>query len=76
MLLKITSLEMEGVIQTIQTKWKNIINHLWCCCSNCDGDSEVLTEKWLSILYHIRGIHSWEGEKHFHKSEHGPLEKE
>ena len=49
---------------------------LWCCCSSCDGDSEVLTEKWLSILYHIRGIHSREGEKNFHKSEHGPLEKE
>ena len=52
------------------------MNHLWWCCSSCDGDSEVRTEKWLSILYHIRGIYSWEGGKHFHKCEHDPVEKE
>ena len=55
---------------------KSIINHLWWWCWSCDGDSEVLKEKWWSILYHIGGIHSWEGGKHFPKCEHVPLQKE
>lgn len=37
---------------------KSIINHLWWCCASCDKNKNVLRERWLSILYHIRGIHS------------------
>ena len=43
---------------------KSIINHL-----------VVLKEKWLSVLYHIRGIHSRKGNKHFKKCEHGKHKK-
>jgi len=46
---------------------KSIINH-FC-------NVEILKEKWFSVLYHIRGIHTWKGNKHFKKCEHGKLGK-
>ena len=53
---------------------KAIINHLWWCC--LIGNEELIREKWLSMLNHIRGIHSWEDNKLFHKCEHGQLDQE
>ena len=35
---------------------KSIINHFWWCSASCDNNFEILKEKWLSVLYHIRGI--------------------
>ena len=54
---------------------KSIVNHLWWCCASSIGNESLLKEKWQSILYHIRGIHSWEGNQIFHKCEHGELEQ-
>ena len=54
---------------------KSIVNHFWWCSSSCDNNFEMLKEKWLSVLYHIRGIHSWKGNKYFKKCEHGKLKK-
>ena len=39
---------------------KSIINHFWWLCSTCNGSSDLLNKKWLSLLYHIRGIHQWQ----------------
>ena len=59
------------------THWiKAIINHFWWCCASCNGDAILLKEKWLSILYHIRGIHSWDGTEKFSKCEHPTLDQE
>ena len=55
---------------------KAIINHLWWCCASLIGNEELIREKWLSMLNHIRGIHSWENTKLFRKCEHGQLDKE
>ena len=55
---------------------KAIINHLWWCCASLIGNEELIREKWLSMLNHIRGIHSWEDTKLFRKCEHGQLDKE
>ena len=51
------------------------MNHLWWCCASSIGNEELIREKWLSILNHIRGINSWEDNKLFHKCEHGQLDK-
>ena len=55
---------------------KAIINHLWWCWASSIGNEELIREKWLSVLNHIRGIHSWEDNKLFHKCEYGQLEQE
>jgi len=43
---------------------------------NVEGNGEILKEKWLSVLYHVQGIHSWKGNKYFKSCDHGKLEKE
>ena len=46
---------------------KAIISHLWWCCISSIGNGELIRGKWLSMLNHIWGIHSWEDNKLFHK---------
>ena len=55
-------------------KWvQSVSNHLWWCAQTCDGDSEVLHEKWVSILHHVVNKHSWKNGKHFPRCEHSRL---
>ena len=61
--------------QQVSLRIKAIINHLWWCCASSIGNEELIREKWLSMLNHIRGINSWEDNKLFHKCEHGQLDK-
>jgi len=60
----------------LKTWIKSVINHFWWCCATSDGNVEILRGKWLSILYHIRGIYTWEHNIHFHGCEHDSLEKQ
>ena len=55
---------------------KAIINHLWWCCATCNGNADLLQEKWVSILFHIRGIYQWQGNTLFHQCEHPPLDQQ
>ncbi|KAJ8893602.1 hypothetical protein PR048_006202 [Dryococelus australis] len=45
--------------------WKaSISNHLWWVAQLCGGNCELLTEKFVSILHHIKYEHEWyEGSK-------------
>ena len=52
---------------------QSIANHLWWSCATCEGDTEVLTEKWTSIISHIANIHKFTSNKHFQKCEHARL---
>lgn len=45
----------------------SIRNWLWTSMKECHGDGELLIELWRSILYHIRGQHSWTGDSTFKK---------
>ena len=38
----------------------SIINHYWWCCTSRKGNSILLKEKWVSILYHILNKHAWQ----------------
>ena len=55
---------------------KAIINHLWWCCASSIGNEELIRKKWLNMLKHIRGIHSWKDNNSFHKCEHIQLDQE
>lgn len=55
-------------------KWvQSVSNHLWWCAQTCNGDAEVLHEKWVSILHHVVNKHRWRNGKHFCKCIHGRL---
>ena len=38
---------------------KAIGNHLFRCCSNCDGDAETLVQMWKSLLFHVTDEHDF-----------------
>ena len=60
----------------ILEKWiKSIGNHLWWACATCEGDPEMLREKWVSVLFHIQNKHGWPGCKKFKKCAHPRLSK-
>ena len=42
---------------------QSISNHLWWAAQTCNGDAQLLTEKWISIVYHISNVHKWNGGK-------------
>ena len=42
---------------------QSISNHLWWAAQSCNGDAQLLTEKWLSIVYHVSNVHEWNGGK-------------
>lgn len=57
-------------------KWiRSIGNHLWWACATCEGDSELLREKWISVLFHIQNKHRWTGCKKFKKCQHPRMTK-
>ncbi len=54
---------------------KSIINHFWWSCASSNGNVTELTEKWVSILYHISNRHSWKGCEFYKKCAHKRLTK-
>jgi hypothetical protein len=59
---------------TILRAWKrSIINHLWWSINNCEENSELLVEKFLSILKHVQNIHKWKGGSFVTQCSHGRL---
>jgi len=33
--------------------------HLWWSVQTCNGDVELLVEKWKSIVHHVSNVHEW-----------------
>ena len=54
---------------------QSVSNHLWWSAATCGGDEELLREKWVSILHHVRNKHSWTGSKKFKKCAHPRLNR-
>ena len=47
-------------------KWIKLIgNHFLWSYATCNGDAELLREKWISVLFHIQNKHTWTGNKKF-----------
>ena len=60
------------------SKWiQAVSHHLWWSAQTCNGDPELLQEKWLSILQHVVNKHKWRKAtgKMFHKCAHGKLSR-
>ncbi|XP_078352898.1 uncharacterized protein LOC144637699 [Oculina patagonica] len=49
---------------------QSISNHLWWSAATCDGNVNILREKWRSVLDHITNKHKWSGNTHFHQCCH------
>ena len=52
---------------------RSISNHMWWCSATCDGNAQVLKEKWKSVLFHVTNKHKWNGYTHFHECCHPRL---
>ena len=52
---------------------KSLSNHLWWCAETCEGNNDLLREKWLSIVHHIANIHSWNSADLYHQCAHPPI---
>ncbi len=63
--------ECEGLGQWIPS----IINHLWWSAQTCEGNAEVLKEKWISVIHHVTNRHDWPGNRHYHQCAHEPLDE-
>ena len=48
-------------------------NHLWWCADTCEGDKNLLHEKWISIVHHSANIHSWNSADLYHECPHPPI---
>ena len=40
---------------------QSISNHLWWSAQTCNGDAQLLMDKWVSIVHHISNVHEWVG---------------
>lgn len=62
---------------SVLSDWsKSIVNHFWWCVQTCNGNPDILVEKWTSIVHHAINKHSWPGSKHFKKCVHGRLPRQ
>lgn len=58
-------------------EWKHAIyNHLWWSCMTCDGDDNILLEKFHSVLKHITNQHVWNDGDNLSQCEHPELDSD
>ena len=41
----------------------SITNHLYWSAQTCNGNADLLREKWASCIHHVVNIHQWNGEQ-------------
>ena len=49
---------------------QSVSNHLWWSEATCNGDVKLLREKRVSVLHHVRNMHSWNDAELFRKCAH------
>ena len=54
----------------------NVSNHLWWCAETCEGNKELLREKWISIVHHTANIHFWDSADVYHECPHPPIPRD
>ena len=59
----------------LEKRIKSIRNHFQWCCAACEGDAQMLRERWLSVLFHIQNKHRQTGHEKFQKCVHPRLTK-
>ena len=71
---KIKDMAKKPRLRRLQPWIRSMVNHLWWCASTCDGDPDLLVEKWLSITNHVCNIHHHPDNATYQDCAHGPLE--
>ena len=61
------------VNSSLQLWSKSIANHVWWAAESCEGDTEFLEEKYLSLLKHVSNVHQWEDGYKITGCEHADL---
>ena len=57
----------------LQPWMRSIINYLWWAAATCDGNPDVLEEKWLSIVDHVANKHTFDKNKYFKACSHDSI---
>ena len=52
---------------------KSITNHLWWSSMTCEGNPQLLKEKWTSILHHVVDKHEWDSAVIYNRCPHDPI---
>ena len=52
---------------------KSVSNHLWWCADSCEGNKELLREKWISIVHHTANVNHWDSADLYRKCGHPPI---
>lgn len=72
---KLTKKAKKKFNQELSLWIKSTSNHLWWSVATCNGDANLLREKWISIVYHAANRHRWAGCKKFKKCAHHPVSR-
>lgn len=75
-LKKLKNKNKEKAYSDLTPSIQSVINHLWWCSATCEGNVEILREKWTSIVHHVSNKHKWTGNKHFHRCSHARLPRD
>lgn len=70
---KLKTVEKKKKCELVGDWARSVSNHLYWCASSSDGEGELVSEKWLSVLNHITDVHEGHGQR-FPKCLHGELE--
>ena len=52
---------------------KSVTNHMWWSAMTCDGNPQLLKEKWVSILHHTADKHDWDSTVLYNRCAHEPI---
>ena len=52
---------------------KSVTNHLWWSSMTCEGNPQLLKEKWISILHHVADKHHWDSSVLYNRCPHDPI---
>ena len=73
---KLTEAGKKAACREILPWIRSVMNHAWWSSATCEGSTELLVEKLTSVLHHVKGVHSWDGNKLFSKCIHPLLPPE
>lgn len=72
---KIKALAQKPKLRKLGPWVKSLVNHLWWSAATCDGNAELLLEKWTSVVHHVSNQHVFPENRLYTECQHGELEE-